>query len=676
MKKFLEININSKQYILIDTYEYKKDTLFHFGALSLDDEVFCKKVNEGYVPIIDEFEISIIKNKFGLINIPYYYDVTNYFELIRGIISQFKLRPAQNKIYRLTDRTPLSAEEANKIRKEQIDNFKMIKEKYNLNIKLEDIIHIIGKVKLFKGDKLDRHNRILGYYRPATDSIVYRKDMIEKDTIVEKDTRLHEFIHAMTERGLFLYLFFNGLMEGQTENLSQSMYNDNTSTKESYNHKSEEFTMHYNFSQSTSYKNLVTLVQQMEYAIGQKSYESIIKGNMSFEHNFSKEYGLPLMVFMAYRMQRLFIEEYSIIRGLSKIIGRQFDVAGYLKKTQNVLLENVFDKDFTKVENLEDAKRFLEKLRNFETTRTKIRIYDYDKREGTKDTSFKEYYYKKFEEISRLLEGKGISREHINAELEQYQYEEQEFKPKFSREKELRLIKSDVIRLLGNKVIDNNMIDMSDCYVKVFRMSNENAYNFFIVKKGTNKGYWLQEDYFSGKTQKIFENMPETLKNARNGNLTDIIKTLKDRGFEEIDIEIESEELQGGIIHHLEREVKRNEDGIYRFVEEDPEYANYLQTKNQHIIDILHNQYGKEYSPTTERKKHKEKKEEQEEKSMLNMLRRGVSIATISIESIIKNALGNQNIGSEEVRKVDEIELKQQEHREHDEKHKREGVDK
>ena len=666
MGDFCEINLNSKQYILVDTYKYKGDNLFHFGALSLDDETFCKKENEEYIPITDEFEIAIIKNKFGLINLPYYYDTTDYLALIKKAVSQSKLRLIQNKIYRLLDREPLSVEEADKIRKEQIDNFKMIKEKFNLDIDLEDIINKINKVKIFKANKLRKY---LGYYRPSTNSIVYRKYIVDEETIANKKTRLHEFVHAMTGKSMFLYPFTSGLIEGQTENLAQSMYNDNTSTKELDYHERKDNTIHYNFSRDTSYKNLVTLVQQMEYATGKKSHESIIKGNMSFEYEFAKEYGLPLMAFMAYRMKRLHIEEYGLGRSLSKITGRHFDVAKYLKETQDILMEKVFEKDFGKVENLEDAKKYLEKLRNFETVRAKISTYYYDKHEKIEDTSFEKYYYKKFGDISKLLEEKGMSRESIDTELEQYKYEEQEYKPVLTKEEESKYMKWSLTRGLGYEVIENNnIIDIRDCEVKAFRMSNKNDYNYFIIKKGTNEGYFIKRD-LSGRTEKIFENISEDEKSTSNGNLTDKIKLLRDNGFEEIDLEINPEEIKNGIIDYLEEEIKRNEKRINKYKEKEQERSNYIQEENKCIINLL-SQYGKEYESTTEIESTEEKEEEQKEESLQDIFIKGFTFATISMKNLIKNALGNQNIRLEDVKKADRVESKEQE-----QENTKEGVD-
>ena len=676
MMDIFEKNFYSKQYILVDTYKYKGNTLFHFGAVSLDDEIFCKKVNEEYIPITDEFEISIIKNKFGLINLPYYYDTKDYLEKIKKVVSQFNVKPMQNKIYKLIDREPLSIDDGNNIRKEQINFFKEIKEKYKIDIDLEDIIDKINKVRIFKADKL--HNGVRGYYRPATNSIVLQKNIVDEETTDNKHVRLHEFIHAMglkpihtiemkkdlktlsmklkKDLNIMSLLFTSGLVEGQTENLAQSFFDNNISKKLTYYHKGKENKIQYNFSKDTTYHNLVTLVQQMEYVMGKKSYESIIKGNMSFENEFANEYGLKLMAFMTFRTRRLHIEEYnSFAQKLNNILGRHFDVAKYLNETQNILMEKVFEKDFGKVENLEDSKKFLEKLRNFETVRAKITTINHDKKEEVEDTSFEEYYQKKFGDISKLLEEKGISRDIIDVELEQYQYEKQEYKPLFTKEEELGYAKNSIICTLADVIIANNdILDISDYEVKAFRLSNEMDYYFFILEKGTKEGF-LIESISSERAIRLYGNIFEGL----NASFKDKIELLRDKGFEEINIEMNPEETKNGIIYYLEKEIEKNKKWINKYKDKDTELVYYLQEKNESLIKLL-DQYGKEYKPTTEIESNEEIDEKLKEGSLPNKVE-GVKFPKLSMKELVKDALGRFKIRTEDVKKADKVELREKE---------------
>ena len=651
MKYFNEININSKKYILVDKYEYKGDKLFHFGALSLDDEIFCKKENDKYIPITDEYEIAVIKNKFKLIKLPYYYDEKSASTVIKKVISQFKVLHTQSKKYKTIGKELLALEDKEKICKEQIDNFKRIKEKFNLDINIEDVINKINKVKIFKVDKFIG-NRCEGIYKPKTNSIIYRKEIIDKDSITNKAIRLHEFIHAITGKKSILIFYIKGLIEGETENLAKSIYNDNTSSVE-YNWKKDK--IQYNFPKDTTYKNLVTLVQQMEYVIGSKSYESILKGNMSFENKFAKEYGVQLMTFMAYRINRLHNEEYGI--SINKILGRSFNETKYLKETQDILMENVFDKDFEKVENLEDAKKYLEKLKNFETVRAKISTFDSNKNEEIKDISFKEYYNKKLEDISKKLEEKGISKESINTELEQYQYEEQQYKPMFT---EQEFMKIDLIQGLGREIIRNNhIIDINDYTIKTLKMSNGeryNNYNYIVIKKATNEGYFINRDC-SGNTRKIFENMSQNERNTSYGNLTDKIKLLKDNGFEDIEMEINTEEMQNGIVDYIKNEIEINESRIREYKEKNKDYLNHLITENEKLTNLLR-QYD-EKNKKNSSMNDKIIEEDKQENSSQNKDIKKFPKFKISMKNLVKNALGKYKIKLEEVESADRVELEE-----------------
>ena len=131
-----------------------------------------------------------------------------------------------------------------------------------------------------------------------------------------------------------------------------------------------------------------------------------------------------MLTFLRNRMDRLCTEEYGY--GLSTKLNLPFDVTEYLMETQNLLMEEVFEQDFEKVENLESAKKFFEKLRGYETVITKVASEDRKTCELNIDNSYKDFYQKKLQEMAQVLEERGVDKAIIEKELlEEYKYKRQ-----------------------------------------------------------------------------------------------------------------------------------------------------------------------------------------------------------------------------------------------------------
>ena len=56
---------NRIEYTLVDTYEMGTEIFYHF--INEEDELFCYKKEDKYIPIKDEKKINDIKEEFGLI---------------------------------------------------------------------------------------------------------------------------------------------------------------------------------------------------------------------------------------------------------------------------------------------------------------------------------------------------------------------------------------------------------------------------------------------------------------------------------------------------------------------------------------------------------------------------------------------------------------------------------
>lgn len=222
----------------------------------------------------------------------------------------------------------------------------------------------------------------------------------------------------------------------------------------------------------------------MEHALGKKSYNSILHGNMQFEREFAKQYGMPLMIYMAYRTRMLLAGD--------RLNGRFedlqiFDKAAYFKKTQDVLMRKIFDKDSEKIENIEDAKLYLQKLRTFETVRGRISTKEKESDKFVEDTSFREYYDEKYNNVIEMLQSKGITKSEIESQLEKYKYERQDFKPLHTKEEEKEDIKHLVTFFIAEEsVTAKKIMDINRYGIKYIRVL-PNSFHVVVLKKETEK---------------------------------------------------------------------------------------------------------------------------------------------------------------------------------------------
>jgi len=602
---FIEITINSIKYIFIDTYNYKSELIFHFG--SLNDEIFCRKINEDYIPIEDSFEIDIIKNKFGLINYKYFPDlIANSTSRIKTIMKLMKnstsialFHPLRNVIYRLAGNIPLTQEESNKIREEQIANFKALEERLGIRVDLDKINEKINSVGLYKtkGGLLKMFNWA-GLYHPATNSILLTEDSLNGDSIKNKSTRLHEFIHAMSGpfKSIGNMLISHGLLEGQTENLAQSFFDNNTSSIKSFSIKEKEYAFQQNFPIKTKYPLMVTLIKQMEYSIGKTSYESILNGNLSFENIFSETYGKKLLTLLRHRISRLFRETHGFF-SISKMLKRPFDDIQYLMDTQNILMKEVFNQDFEKIKTIEDAKKFFEKLKNFETFRTKVAIREKNG-DVIHDNSYQRYYEEKLEEITQLLEKNGVDKQTIDTELlKKYQYTPQEFKPTLTKEDQFEYMKKRIAKFLTDKIINENRpINFSE-YEYNYSSIDDKTNIYFIVKKETNEQY-----HFFGSKQPNFPK--ESVHDTPDNRLIQEelwLQNFKNNTMQLQNLEITSYDMKEAVIEQLKSvaydkqqallAIKRSKDKKYttsiNIIENDAKKISEIETQITYIASIL-----------------------------------------------------------------------------------------
>lgn len=232
MEDIFIINKNNKEYVHIDTIRYKNQMLYHFG--SLEDEIFCTKEGLEYVPIQDDFQIALIKNKLGLINSTKIYSLNGFLSETKKEI-QFYLKMCEKMVlYGKLTADVVDNEEKEEILNEEKENLKKAKEKFNLDIDLEKISKKIEKIKIIKKDKLYHCS---GYYNSLHNVIALeRRNVINNNNKWDKRVRFHEFVHGITGLKTLFYNIgpFRGFLEGETDNITEDFLDDNTSCIESH----------------------------------------------------------------------------------------------------------------------------------------------------------------------------------------------------------------------------------------------------------------------------------------------------------------------------------------------------------------------------------------------------------------------------------------------------------
>ena len=376
---------NGIEYTLVDFYNWnEKEIIIHFAGDESD--VFCRYIANQYILIEDE---TTIKN------------ILEYYLLKPSEFAYSRVMDSINAPKGIGDIKEITPELKQKFIKEQLDKLGELKNGVDLNV----LSNRLNNVKYYIADKWE-------YWagascQPARNTIFLQRENVKKDDNISKRLRLHETIHALAGKAYWIlnynsYINKSGLIEGATENVVEKLYGFKTSTF------GKEGKIRFNFSKNTSYQYQVSLIRQMEAALGKECNESILTGNNEFYNEFAEKYGKDTLRFLRHRTNRL-LNPYKIE-----------DEIEYFKETQNTVLQKVFDKDFADIETVENAKEYLKKLQSFELTRGKI--------EG--DTFFKEYYEEKFEAVKVKLNLKG---ENIG-KLSNFEYKESEFYPITTKE--------------------------------------------------------------------------------------------------------------------------------------------------------------------------------------------------------------------------------------------------
>ncbi len=462
---------NNQEYVLINKYIFKGEEIYYFG--NLKGEIYCTKEADKYISVTDTYKNYLLKNVLGSATLKmnrrfYSKQITGeLFNALRAITNNTKYIVASKKI---------SPELREKIISEQKEVFQNAKQKLGMNFNEEQVNTVIEETEYRRIP-----NKIANYFGmhfPLLYTIIYADMVINKwNDIHSKRTRFHEAIHAQTgESSIIYYLcFLTGLLEGQTENLTEAFYGKQVSHGKRYLGKNSSGEAFFNFSGDAGYEELLSIIQQMEVATGQKSYDSIVNGDLSFEVDFINKYGLRNFIYLAGKTN-------TIKNQISSPKG--FQDLEILANTQDRLLQMVFDKDFEDIHSLKDAENYFEKLRNFERVRAKV--YYNGEKENKKysgDIVYKQYYEQKYKEAKQLLENLGISEEEIERRLESYKYQSQWFWPE---EKGMDYAKKEFARAIYNDNRGKDSYNLEDyTLVKVTRKTGK--IDYYVIKN--NKIY-------------------------------------------------------------------------------------------------------------------------------------------------------------------------------------------
>ena len=369
MAKLLDIFIyDNKEYTLVDFFVCEG---LNINCYLGEDYLFTFINNDIEEVITDKSLIEKIKHQEKLNNPEVYYRIAPIIYLI-------------SKTKKLVE---IKGEELLNVKKMFL---KLIKDA-DLKIGDQLILSRLSKINFIKGASKD----CAGFYHPSTNSIV----LPSYSNVGDKPTMVHEIIHACGG-SLFNLTGALGFTEGGTELTTQRLLGNLN------NSGSSLYDVYFNENYGVpGYLFTTAIIRQMEYLIDKSVSKSILLGNLDFFKEFGKKYGNYLLNFLRHRT--------------SKIITNK--EIKYFLETQKVLFVTAFDKDIKTVNNLESARNYLLRLKNFE--------YMIGNIPGDEElVGFVEYYEKKLYEIEEILKTNGFSNLEISNLINEFKHEKVVFR--------------------------------------------------------------------------------------------------------------------------------------------------------------------------------------------------------------------------------------------------------
>ena len=410
---------NNQLYVHICTFKYRGESVYYFS--NLYNQLLCTN-NGKFEVITDPYKKSLYRNVFGLVNplgkhiVADAKSESTLREKIQHIKKVINLaRNGQNRFKQ--KREMLDEAEQNKYKEELKEAFREMKAKFDLDIDLDQSDRVVDNLKYF----IMRDNP---YCKAGAieDNLIGLTSVARNDSLESKKIRIHEGIHTKTGKRIYRYIYAigNRLLEAETENLAIDYLGDKVPAVRFFQDKERrKRSQAFNFPPYTSYKEGVCLLKQMEVALGKKSYNSIINGDMSFERDFIKQYGLITFIKI--------VASIDLMKNLDR--PESLDdtkLVETLNKTQNYLLKRVFEKDFAKVQNPLDAQALLKKLRAFDLVRARS-YKENDNHQLEEDPTYSNYYIEMLGRTREKLASLGFLETQVDRYLDDLDYQKQRF---------------------------------------------------------------------------------------------------------------------------------------------------------------------------------------------------------------------------------------------------------
>ena len=333
----------------------------------------------------------------------------------------------KSKVLRLFSITvDIDEKREKEIKNEALNLFRKISEMDGVEFSFEQLKDIVDNIYLTYVDSF-KSPYTAGKYCYVFNQVILKKDVVNGELIRNKKTRMHELIHGVTGRKIKEYTQngYSGLLEGETESIVAGQFDDGTSgivdTDIKINNNSDA-KIHFNFPLFTSYKMPVCLVRQMEIILGKTSINSILKGDRSFEMEFSSRYGERILDIVARAARKT--RSFEMIDRRNRKV---FDCVNIFRNAQNELMRVAFNTDAVLIKTPEDAEKYFEKLRQFELVRARFLISNNRQKVLYEDKTYVNYYNEKYRQVSDMLFAYGYDDECIDKHLNKYRYRRQEF---------------------------------------------------------------------------------------------------------------------------------------------------------------------------------------------------------------------------------------------------------
>jgi len=287
-------------------------------------------------------------------------------------------------------------------------------------------------------------------------------------------TIVHEIIHILQSKISYKGKEIRGFVEGATELMALR-----ATTKERSYHEGE-FSANF---PGSPYINLVSLMAQFEVMFGKDLLEEFaLHKESTLLDKVKEEFGT---------------EVYESLRKDMNANSRNKETQLSVNDWQNSLLRIYFDKKIENVNNQEEAEKFLEKLK--EMDRVRIRIKG--------DNFYQEYYSKTLERLKTR---------YPNLDEKQYQYEQYQFHPAIYRDEMIKKMDKHTLFSipLPTNIEDFEKLNIED-YKRYRLMLNSNIFELITYKGQASIFTFMNQN---GQMKNLLSNLVQ-----RKVNINDVI---------------------------------------------------------------------------------------------------------------------------------------------------------